>query len=89
MCTLVGGMCSMCCHMALVLAFLHLYSIFILRLFVSIFYQHFFSGFETSDRNGEWYQHLLTIYVLFYESNTEGTNIRMRMFYIVFNLCDV
>ena len=35
---LVGGMCRICCHMALVLllAFMHLYSIFNLRLFLSI-----------------------------------------------------
>ena len=34
---LVGGLCSICCHMALVLlAFMHLYSICNLRLFLSI-----------------------------------------------------
>ena len=26
------------------------------------------------DRNSQWYQHLLTLFAIFYESNTEGTN---------------
>ena len=41
MSTLVGSMCSMCCHLALVLAFMHLYSILNLRLFLSILFYDF------------------------------------------------
>ena len=33
---LVGGMCSICCHMALVLAIMHSYSIINFRLFLSV-----------------------------------------------------
>ena len=40
---LVGGMWSIYCHMVLVLAFMHLYSIFILRLFLSILFYKFFN----------------------------------------------
>ena len=46
--------------------------------------------------NGQWYQHLLTLFAIFYESSTEGTNswitliifnvCKMYMFCIVFNL---
>ena len=78
MSTLRGGMCSICCHMALVLAYMHLYSIFNLRLLLSILFYHFFqSGIETPDQNG----HLLTLLPFFYESNTEGTNF-WTMFYV-------
>ena len=37
------------------------------------------------DRNG---QHLLSLFAIFYESNTKGTNFRI-MFCIVFNLCEI
>ena len=33
-----GGMCSTCCHLALVLALMHFYSIFNLQLFSSILF---------------------------------------------------
>ena len=49
------------------------------------------------DRNGQWCQHLLTVFAIFYESDTKGTTFRimfvcfmffvMCMFCIVFNLC--
>ena len=49
------------------------------------------------DRNGQWYQHLLSLFTIFYESDTEGTNfwimfvcftcMSMCMFCIVLNLC--
>ena len=45
---LFGGMYSICCHMALQLAFMHLYNIFKLRLFLSIrFFLVFSSGIES------------------------------------------
>ena len=59
MSTFVGGICSTCCHMALVLAFTHLYSILFLSillvfvrsvLFLSILFYNFFKsgyGIET------------------------------------------
>ena len=63
---LVGGIiCSiLCCHMELVLAFMRLYSIFNLRLLLSILFYIiiFYSGTETPDRNGQWYQHHLTVF---------------------------
>ena len=61
---LSGGMYSICCHMARVLAFMHLYSIFNLRL--KLFFCFLLkSGSETPDRNGQWYQHLLTLFAIF------------------------
>ena len=78
MSTLVDGMCSICCHVTLVLAFMHLYSIFNLHLFLSIlFYNVLKSGIETPERNGQWYQRLLTLFAIVYESNSEGTNFRI------------
>ena len=41
MSTLVGGMRSICCHMALILAFMHLYSIYNLLLFLSLLFFFF------------------------------------------------
>ena len=65
MSTLVGGMCSLCCHMAVVLAFMHLCSIFNLRLFMSILFIYLKkSGSETPEQNGQWYQHLLTLFAI-------------------------
>ena len=80
--TLVGGMCSMCCHMGLVLAFMHLYSIFNLRYFLYIlFYNLKKSGIETPNWSSQWYhyQHILTVVAICYESDTdtEGTNFRI------------
>ena len=34
------------------------------------------------DQNGQWYQYLLTVFAIYYESNTEGVN-----FQITFGLC--
>ena len=42
--------------------------------FLSIFFK---SASATQDRTGQWYQHLLTLFAIFYESNTEGTNFRI------------
>ena len=51
---------------------------------------------EMPDQNGYWYQHLLTLFAIFYESNTRRTNFRimfyvciMCMFCIIFNLCEI
>ena len=43
MSTLVGGMCSIYCHMALVLSFMNVYSIFNLRLLLSILFYNVFN----------------------------------------------
>ena len=70
---LVGGMCGVCCqNYALVLAFTHLYGIFNLRLFLSIlfFIYLFLSGIETPNRNGQWYQHNLTLFAFFFFTRT-------------------
>ena len=84
---LVGGMCSIRCHVALVLAFMHLYSIF--NCVLSIHFSFFFkSGIETPDRNGQWYQHLLTLFAIFYKSSTEGTNFQIMCVRFL-RLCNV
>ena len=38
------------------------------------------------DLNGQWYQHLLTLFVIFYKSNTEGTNFRFMLY--ILRLCN-
>ena len=39
-------------------------------------------------RNGQWYQHLQTLFAIFHESNTEGTNFRIMFKYVlVFYIC--
>ena len=50
------------------------------------------------DRNGQ-YQHVLTLFAIFYDSNTEGTNfgimficftfVKCAYFVIVFNFCKI
>ena len=55
-------MCSICCH---------LHSIFNLWLLLSFYFCK--SGIKMQDRKGQWYQHLLTLFAIFDESNTEGT----------------
>ena len=42
MSTLVGGMCSICCHVALVLAFMYFYSIFNFHVCLSILFLYNF-----------------------------------------------
>ena len=63
------------------MAFMHLYSIF---KFVIVFVRSFFyflkSGIETPDQNDQWYQHLLTLFATFYDSNTERTNFRIMLY---------
>ena len=40
------------------------------------------------DRNGQWYQHLLTFFwPPFYESNTAGTNFRIMFIWFMFVKC--
>ena len=76
---------DICCHMALALAFMHLYSNVNLRLFSSrvfsillyLFKKNNKSDIETPDRNGQWYQLLRTLIANFHESNTEGTNFQI------------
>ena len=57
--------------------------IFNLRLLLSIlFFSFFLCGIEMPDRNGLWYQHLLTfiICLFFYKSNTERANFQIRLY---------
>ena len=42
------------------------------------------SGIETPDRNGQSYQHLQTLFALFYESNTERTNFLITLIWLTF-----
>ena len=82
MSTLVGDMCRICCHMALVLlafnAFIQYFEFAIVFVHSFLYFKN--SGIQTPDRNRLWYQHLLTLFALFffYESNIEG---------ITFGLC--
>ena len=66
--------------MALVVAFMHLYSIyyilysifhlqFVLSILVYIFFK---SDIETPDPNGQWYQILLTLYAFFMRTVPKG-----------------
>ena len=62
-----------------------------------IFFGNLVSGIETPDRNGQWYQHLLTLFAIFMRAIPKGLpfglclyllrlNV-MCMFCIVLNLC--
>ena len=59
------------------------YFLFAIVFFYSCLYI-FSSGIETPDRNGQWYQYLLPLFAMFYESNTEGTNFRMMLNFVCF-----
>ena len=74
---LVGGMCSIFCNMALVLAYMLFFLIvfFICDWVFSPFLGQFFL-----------YQNLLILFAFFYESNTEGTNFRI-MLIIMYYFC--
>ena len=93
MSTLVGGMCNVCCHMALVLALnaLILYSNFNLQLFLFIlFYSFLNSGIETPDRNGQnWYQHLLTLFAFFVFTRAIPKGLAFGLCLYVLRLCNV
>ena len=84
MSTLVCGMCSVCCHMALV--FMHYIVFFICDCFCPFF---FITDTDMPDRNGQCYQyqHLLTLFAMLYESNTEGTNFRSMFICFSFVFC--
>ena len=47
------------------LAFMHLYGIFNLIVFVHSFLLFLTFGIETADRNGQWYQHISELYLPF------------------------
>ena len=52
------------------------------------FFKVLFSpGIETPDRNGLWYQHLLTLFAILYESNTEETNFWITFTFYVCIMC--
>ena len=38
-------------------------------------------------KKGQWYQHLLTVFVNLYKSNTEGTNFRIMFICLTFVKC--
>ena len=81
---LVGGMCSLCCHMALVLAFMHLYSIFNLRLLLSILFVIYFFNLVLKRQTEmvKWYQHLRTLYTCMF--STRVIPIKVSDFRIMF-----
>ena len=57
---------DLCCHMALVLMLCIYIVVLICDCFDPFFFLSFLkSGLETPDRNGQWYQHLLTLYMPF------------------------
>ena len=70
----------------LILAFMQLYSIFNLRFFWRILFCYINKtyGIETPDRNGEWYQHLLILFAIYYESNTKGARFRIMLICFTF-----
>ena len=68
---------------------LALFSIFNLRLFFSILFYIFFNlVLKRQDQNGQWYQHLLTLFASFYKSSTEGTNLDYIYMFYVCILCN-
>ena len=89
--------CAVCCHMALVFAVMHLYTILICLLILSIpsflFYTLKKNLVLINRRNGQRYQRVLALSAFFNRGDTKGTNsskILCPMFvYVLFyvNLC--
>ena len=52
------------------LAFMHLYNIFNFQLLLSFTKTY---DIETQDRNGKWYQHLLSLFAMFTRAIPKGT----------------
>ena len=72
----LGG--SMAAHAAIWYWYLPLcvYIVFLRKqkkLFI-LLYIFFKSGIETPDRDGQWYQYLLTLWSILYKNNAKGTN---------------
>ena len=89
MSSLAGGMCSLCCHMALVFACMHFYSIFNLRLLLFIlFYIFILSGIETPERNSQCYQHILTLFAIFF-TRAIPKGLPFGLCWYVLRLCNV
>ena len=87
MSTLVGGI-----YAAYAAIYIWPLCIYNLQLFLSILFYVFVHlvGIEAPYRKGQWYQHLLTLFAIFDESNTKGTNFQiMCMFYVYINICNV
>ena len=72
-------MCSTCC----------LYTVFLICYcfcpFLSIYF--FNLVLKRQSRNGQWYQHLLTLFAIFHKSNTEGANFGLCLY--VLRWCNV
>ena len=88
--TLVGGMCSLCCHMTMVLAFMHLYSILHLRLLLSILIYKLFNLVlkrQTETVSGTSISYLYLPFFFLNKSNTTGTNFRIICVCYVDVLC--
>ena len=92
-------MCSMCCHMALVLAFMHLYSILTFKLFLPILFYNFCNQVlkrQTETLNGTSISELyLPLFFLFFLTRAIPKGLClyvfvyvMCMFCIAFNLCE-
>ena len=76
------------------LTFMQLYIVFLICDFFCPFFFFpliLFSGIETPDQNGHWYQQLLTWFAIVYKSNTEGTNfpIMFVCFMFMYNVHDL
>ena len=50
------------------------------------FFILFKSAIEMPDLNGQWYQHLPTLFAISYKSNTEGTNFQIMLIKYVLRL---
>ena len=86
--------------MTLVFALMHYIVFLICNFFVHSVLYFIKSGIEMPDWNGQWYQHLLTLFAIFYKSSTEGTDFQIMFKYvlllsnvyvlcIVFNFCKI
>ena len=61
-----------------------MYYFYFVIAFVHSFLYFCYSGIKTPDQNGQRYQHLLTLFAIFYETNTEGTNFRIMFVCFVY-----
>ena len=83
MSTVGGGMCSACWRMALVSA---IYIVFLIKYIFPFFYISCLNLVlkRQTEGSGQWYQHLLTLWVIFFKISTKGTNFWLLVSNVVY-----
>ena len=98
MSTLVGGMCSICCHMTPLCIYIVFLTFSCFCPFFNFFFLFLKSGIETPDQNGQWYQQFQTLFAFFFmRALSKGLTIGLCLYvlllymcmFCIFNVCDL